>query len=164
MARKRRESRGTWFRAEGDKDSLTCILTVDRHKDADSTGQWGFRLDSVSLPSGRSTLVPRLCDEVEKTQKRRVSGKPAVALQALSEAMIDQGKVIAGPNYPTCPVVSLEDWKAMCGRHGLTCSDNPEAMRKAFNRAKTALIEKGLVRQYDSYAWKVSADEKHRDS
>lgn len=148
----------TRLKAIGDKDSRTCVLTVDRHKDADSAGEWGFRLDTVELGYGKTTLVPRLCDEVEAKQKRRVSGKPAVALQALSEALIDKGKTIAGPNYPTCPVVAIEEWKAMCQRHGLTDSDKPDAFRQAFNRAKTTLIEKALVRQFDAYVWKVQTD------
>lgn len=145
--------------AEGDKDSLTTVLKVDRHKDADSTGEWGFRLDKVTLPTGQTTLVPRLCDDVETKQKRRVSGKPAVALQALSEALIDQGRTIAGPNYPSCPVVSIDQWSVMCRRHGLTDSDNPETIKKAFQRAKNALIDKGLVKQFDDNVWKVSADD-----
>ena len=149
----------TRLKADGDKDSLTTVLSVERHKDADSTGEWGFRMDKVTLPNGQTTLVPRLCDEVEATQKRRVSGKPAVALQALSEALIEHGRTVAGPNYPKCPVVSVEAWRAMCDRHGLTDSDNTEATRKAFNRAKTALLEKGLVRQFDGNVWKVNPDD-----
>lgn len=149
----------TRLKAEGDKDSLTTVLRVDRHKDADSIGEWGFRLDRVELPDGQTTLVPRLCDEVETKQKRRVSGKPAVALQALSEALIDHGRTIAGPNYPACPVVAIEQWSVMCRRHGLTDSDNPDSVRKAFQRAKNALIEKGLVKQFDDNVWKVSADD-----
>ena len=149
----------TRLKAVGDKESLTTVLSVDRHKDADSEGQWGFRLDKVDAPRGQTTLVPRLCDEVETTQKRRVSGKPAIALQALSEALIDQGRAIAGPHYPTCPVVTLSNWRAMCERHGLSDSDNSAAQKKAFQRAKTALLTKGLIKQFDDNVWKVSADE-----
>lgn len=149
----------TRLKAEGDKESLTTVLTVDRHKDADSTGEWGFRLDKVQTPTGGTTLVPRLCDEVEKGQKRRVSGKPAVALQALSEALIEGGKSIAGPNYPSCPVVGIDAWRAMCDRHGLTDSDNAETVRRTFNRAKDALITKGLVKQFDNHVWKVNAND-----
>lgn len=150
----------TRMKAIGDKDTLTTVLSIDRHKDADSGGQWGFKLDKVTLADGyTTTLVPRLCDEVETTQKRRVSGKPAVALQALSEALIDQGKTIAGPNYPTCRVTSLEAWRAMCDKHGLTDSDNPEAARKAFTRAKATLLEKAVIRQFGDHVWKVKADE-----
>lgn len=145
--------------AEGDKDSLTTVLKVDRHKDADSTGEWGFRMDKVTLANGQTTLVPRLCDDVETKQKRRVSGKPAVALQALSEALIDQGRTIAGPNYPNRPVVTVETWRTMCDRHGLTDSDNPETTRKAFNRARTALLDKGLIKQFDDNVWKVQDDD-----
>jgi len=148
----------TRMKAEGDKDARTSVLKIDRHKDADSSGEWGFRMDEVTLPDGKTTLYPVLCDEVETKQKRRVSGKPAVALQALSEALIDKGRTIAGPNYPSCPVVSLEDWKAMCARHGLTDSDNPETLKKSFQRAKAALIDKGLVKQFDNNVWKVEAD------
>ena len=122
-------------------------------------GEWGCGRDVVTRPNGETTRVPRLRDEVETTQRRRVSGKPTVALQALSEALIDHGRTVSGPNYPTCPVVGIDQWKSMCARHGLTDSDNPEAFRKAFNRAKSALIEKRLVRQFDENVWKVSTDE-----
>ena len=147
------------MKADGDRDKLTTVLTIDRHKDADSTGEWGFRMEKVATPTGGTTLVPRLCDDVETGQKRRVSGKPAVALQALSEALIEHGRRVAGPSYPSCPVVSLEDWKAMCARHGLTDSDNPDTLKKSFQRAKTRLIEKGLVKQFDNVAWKVAEDD-----
>jgi hypothetical protein len=152
----------TRLKAEGDKDSLTTVLTVDRHKDADSTGKWGFRLDVVDTPTGGTTLVPRLDDDVEtktKAKKPRGSQKPDVAMQALSEALIESGRVIAGPNYPARPVVGLGDWKAMCGRHGITASDNPDALKKAFERASQKLIDAGLVRQFDNNVWKVNDDE-----
>lgn len=152
----------TRLKAEGDKDSLTTVLIVDRHKDADSTGKWGFRLEVVDTPTGGTTLVPRLDDEVEtkpKAKATRVSQKPNVALQALSEALIESGRVINGPNYPARPVVSLADWKAMCGRHGITGSDEPDALKQAFKRASEKLIEGGLVRQFDKNVWKVNDDE-----
>ena len=141
--------------AEGDKDNLTTVLKVERHKDADSAGEWGFRMDKVEMQNGLTTLVPRMCDEVQKTKKRRVSGRPAIALQALSEALIDHGKRVAGPNFPSCPVVTLDQWKTMCKRHGMTDSNNPDSERKAFNRAKEALQNKGIIKQFDNHVWKV---------
>ena len=119
---------------------------------------WGAARRSVKR-SHRSARAPGPDVRVQKGQKRRVSGKPAVALQALSEALIDHGRTIAGPNYPACPVVTRDQWRAMCDRHGLTDSTNTETQRKAFDRAKTALIEKGLVRQFDDHVWKVSAND-----
>lgn len=146
--------------AEGDKESLTTVLKVDRHKDADSSGEWGFRLDKVTLAdSNRTTLVPRLCDEVETTQRRRVSGKPAIALQALSEVLIEEGRTIAGSNYPNRPVVTISQWRTWCDRHGLSDSDSADSQRKAFNRAKSTLLDKGLIKQFDDNVWKVSDDD-----
>ncbi|EYD74086.1 hypothetical protein Rumeso_04339 [Rubellimicrobium mesophilum DSM 19309] len=144
----------TRLKAEGDKDSRTTVLTVDRHKDADSEGRWGFRLDETTLPNGSTTLFPRLSGDVEVSQHKRVSGKAATALQALSEALADHGRTMQGPNYPSS-VVSLEDWKRMCGEHGLSSSEDPEALKKAFQRAKEKLIEDGHVRQFGSYAWRA---------
>lgn len=151
----------TRLKAEGDKNSLTTVLTVDRHKDADSTGKWGFSLEVVTTPTGGTTLVPRLDDNVEtkpKAKTPRGSQKPDLALQALSEALIESGRVINSPNYPARPVVSLADWKAMCRRHGITGSDHPDALKKAFERASEKLIDAGLVCQFDNYVWKVNAD------
>ncbi len=146
--------------AEGNKESLTSVLKVERHKDADSSGVWGFRLDKVTLADGyTTTLVPRLCDEIETKQKRRVSGKPNTALQALSEASIESGRKIAGPNYPNRLVVTLAQWRTMCDRHGLSDSEASDSQRKAFNRAKSTLMEKGLIKQFDDKVWKVSDDD-----
>lgn len=50
----------TRLRVEGDKDAMTCTLSVERHKDADSAGQWGFRL----VRAGDS-LVPERDDAVK---------------------------------------------------------------------------------------------------
>ena len=151
----------TRLKAEGDKTGLKTVLTVDRHKDADSIGKWGFQLEVVATPTGGTTLVPRFDDNVEiksRARKPRGSNRPSVALQALSEALIESGRIINGPNYPARPVVSLAEWKAMCGRHGITGSDKPDALKKAFERAAAKLIGDGLVRQFDNKVWKVSAD------
>jgi hypothetical protein len=98
----------TRMKAEGDKDALTTVLRIDRHKDADSRGEWGFRLEETPTPQGGTTLVPRLADDIAAGQKRRVSGKPLVALQALSEALIEHGQRIAGPSFPARPVVGAQ--------------------------------------------------------
>jgi hypothetical protein len=152
----------TRLKAEGDKEARTTVLTVDRHKDADSAGRWGFALDLVDTPTGGTTLIPRLDGDVKvskKERKARGSEKPDTAMQALSEALIESGKTLAGPNYQSRPVVSLTDWKAMCVNHGITGSDKPDTIDKAFTRAKDKLIEAGKVRQFGAYAWKAQDDD-----
>ena len=146
----------TRMKAEGDKDNLTTVLTIDRHKDADSAGQWGFRLDKVTLTTGQTTLVPRLCDEVDTSKKSRLTGKQRVAMQALSEALIEKGRTITGPNYPACPVVSVDEWRAMCDLHGLTDSTDVQTKGRTFRRIRDELHDKGEVRMFDGNAWKVA--------
>ena len=89
--------------------------------------------------------------------KARVSGKPAIALQALSECLIENGKKFTSPNYPSCPVVTIAQWQEWCDRHGLSDSDNTDSRRRAFSRAKDTLMERGLVRQFDKCVWKTDA-------
>jgi hypothetical protein len=115
----------TRLKAEGDKTSRTTVLSIDRHKDADSDGQWGFRLDETDVPdSSKTTLIPRLSDEVETGQRRRVSGKPcrgfAGPLRGADRAWTHPHR----PNFPTCPLVTLDQWRSYCDRHGLTDSDS----------------------------------------
>jgi len=148
------------MKAEGDKDALTTVLRIDRHKDADSTGEWGFRLDKVTLPSGKSTLYPVLSDEVETKRKPRLSGKQKIAMQALSEALIEHGHKpsATNANLPSCPVVDAERWREMCDRHGLTDSDNTQTKGRVFRRVRDELHEKGEVRIFENYVWRASND------
>jgi hypothetical protein len=148
----------TRLTAEGDKDKRTTLLKVDRHKDADSEGQWGFRMEETCLANGKTTLFPRLSDDVQTGKPEKVTGQAQIALQALSELLIEQGRVIHTPNYPSCPVVPLEAWRVMCDRHGLSESDKPDATRQAFNRARKTLMERGIVREFDGNVWKAVAD------
>lgn len=64
---------------------------------------------------------------------------------------------MSGLGYPEDPIVTLEQWRDRCRRLGLTSSDQSEAFKKAFDRAKKILIEKGLVQHLDGYVWKVGA-------
>jgi hypothetical protein len=153
------------MKAEGDKDARTTTLKVDRHKDADSGGEWGFKLDRVDFAhkgQARNTLVPRRDDEV-KPQKSRVSGKAEVALQALSDALAAHGRRITSDNLPTCAVVELTHWRHMCDMHGLSASDKDDAKKKAFDRAKDALIKGAHVRQFGAFVWRTDAKAKGTD-
>lgn len=144
------------MKADGDKDSLTTVLKIDRHKDANSDGEWGFRMEKVQTPTGGTTLVPRLSEDVETKRKPRLSGKPKIAMQALSGALIEQGKKMTGPHFPSCPVVSIDTWRTMCDRHGLTDSDNVQTKGRTFRRVRDELHQKGEVRIFDEYAWRAS--------
>lgn len=137
------------LRMEGDKDAFTATLTVERHKDADSTGQWGFRLTQAG-----DSLVPVLDASVKPSKGRNLSGKQRIALEALDDAVGTQGVHRQGPDWPPCNVVLVEHWRDAFYRHGLTSGDNPDTRKKAFQRARDALMEKGAIRIFDEHVWR----------
>lgn len=147
-------------RKEGD----AITLGNTKMKDAATFSPKGFALKSVTLgvdDEGREygSAVLVASDVVTKASKKKpASGKYAVALQALSEALIEDGRIISGPNYPNRPVVSMSKWRDMCRRHGISNTDTDEAAKKAFQRSKDKLVEDGFVRQFDDFVWKVGDD------
>ena len=104
----------TRLKAEGDKKALQTVLSVDRHKDADSMGTWGFEMRTALGPDGVETLVPELSDAVDIKPRKRVSGKTLVALQALDDALAQYGTRRTMEGLPSCKVVSMCDWRKMC--------------------------------------------------
>lgn len=139
----------TRLRMEGDKDALTATLTVERHKDADSSGAWGFRL----VPSNGS-LVPEADSSVTTTKgKRGFSGRERQALNALDEATIDHGERRTGSDWPPVPVVAIKKWKEQFYR--LSGEDSDAANKKAFDRARNSLRDKTAVAFFDDYVWRT---------
>lgn len=140
------------MRVEGDKDALTTTLTIERHKDADSSGSWGFNL----VPSGRS-LVPVLDDDIRpaKTAKKpKGSGTEQIAIDALMDALEAHGEIKTPPkHWPNSKVVKLDHWRAECVNHKLCSSSVKDSQDKAFNRALDKLQEGKKVRVYRDHAW-----------
>jgi len=135
-------------RVEGDKHALTATMTVERHKDADSSGSWGFRL----VPSFGS-LIPELDGGVKvAVAKTKLSVTNRAALNALDDAIMAHGLRKTGPDWPPCPVVHEDHWRAHFYKH--CAADNPAAKRQAFKRARERLQEMKLVAFYDDHFWK----------
>lgn len=138
------------MRVEGNKDALTSSLTIERHKDADSTGAWGFRLDKTG-----TSLVPVMDDAAKSSKARKVSRKQGIALQALDDALMARGLVKQPPTeWPPCKVVLVEVWRQWCYDHGITDSDTPEARKKAFQRVRDDLQDAGAIRIFKDHVWR----------
>lgn len=135
------------LRMEGDKDALTGTLTVERHKDADSTGSWGFRMAQAG-----NSLVPMLDAAVKVEKSSSLSVKNRAALNALDDAIVEHGLHKVGQDWPPCNVVLIERWREHFYRH--SADDTAEAKRKAFQRARDALRERKLVQFYDDHVWR----------
>lgn len=138
------------LRMEGDKDALTATLTIERHKDADSSGSWGFRMVSAG-----ASLVPEIDASVKVEKSSSLSAKNRAALNALDDAIVEHGAVKTGADWPPCNVVMIERWREHFYRH--SADDTAEAKRKAFQRARDALRERKLVEFYDDHVWRCFA-------
>ncbi|RUV41398.1 AAA family ATPase [Mesorhizobium sp. M1A.T.Ca.IN.004.03.1.1] len=137
----------TRLKVEGDKEAMTATLTVERHKDADSNGSWGFR-----MVQSCETLVPELDVTVKADRKRTLSAKNRAALNALDDALAEAGEKKVGADWPPCNVVRIDTWRQHFYRH--SADDTTDAKKKAFQRARDALREHGQVQFYDDHAWR----------
>ena len=144
----------TRLKVVGDKDKMTTVMTVERHKDADSSGTWGFRLENTG-----NSLVPVLDEGVQVSNKRKLTGQAQIALNALDDAIKDHGERRQGENWPACKLVSVERWKKYCNRHSLSESDDLASWRKAFNRAKSSLQKLRYIYILDDHVWRRYEDQ-----
>lgn len=136
------------LRMEGDKQTLSATMSVERHKDADSSGSWGFRLEK-----SRDSLVPVLDAGMNtKTATNRLSQNECELMDALDEATSEHGEHRTGANWPSAPVVLTELWRDKFYRR----SGEGAAKRKTFQRGRESLKEKGAVVFFDNHVWRAT--------
>jgi AAA domain len=106
----------TRLQAEGDKEKLTTVLKVNRHKDHDSGGQWGFQLEVHEIEEypGETSLVPRLDGDV----KQSTGNREGLANRALMQAILDN------------PEGTQADWGEAIGRAKASVNDRLQRLRK----------------------------------
>jgi hypothetical protein len=92
----------TRLQVEGNKENRIALMKVNRHKDYDSGGEWGFKLEVQEIPEnpGETSLVPRLDGEVKQsTGKRKLPESAKLALFALDEAIDELGESLPASNH-----------------------------------------------------------------
>jgi hypothetical protein len=132
---------------------------------------FAFDLEGVTLStdpdSGKETSAPvvKRSDEAPEPRERGAKEKrlPAslkVALDALSDAITETGERVDGVSHipRTVLVVSEEQWRQNAYDRRISPSDTPEAQKKAFNRARTALVAAGKVATWGGRAWLTERD------
>jgi hypothetical protein len=119
---------------------------------------WGFRLDTATVNDDDTTLVPVLDESVDtggKDSKKLKSANHKKALEALHEALDAHGKPSPGstgtPSNST--VTTRETWQTYAAPK-MTGSDS-KRQNENFNRALTALYDKGLIGLHGDYVWEV---------
>lgn len=123
-----------------------------------------FKLRSVVLgvDEDGDPVTSAVVDEAEPPKKERkpLTGKNEVAMQALHDALRDHGEIKSGNMYPTNrKVVHVDHWRAACDAHGLTSGTSESAGRQAFKRAKDNLMDVDEVREWGDHVWRVQDDD-----
>lgn len=145
------------------RDGLTITAEAKKQRDMPSGKTFSYTLRSVYLGDDQdgdaiTSCVVEPSDASAVKRGARVTGQPLIALQALDEALAEQGKVMADtarfPANRRC--VSLEHWRIWCDRVSLSSGESAGAKRKAFFTAKAKLQELNAVCVVDGYAWRVA--------
>jgi hypothetical protein len=130
---------------------------VNRHKDHDSGGRWGFRFEVQEIDEypGETSLVPVLDGEVP-SKGLKLTDFVRLALDALNEALARVGSIPpASPDIPEgVACVTVGQWQEYVERLGggdVTVNGSKE--RKAFDRAKRKLEEEQLMGIWGAYVW-----------
>ena len=115
--------------------------------------------DSDGFPVTSAIVVQADGPRKTANKSKPLGGKAEVALEALRDAIREDGETRIGPDWPSNrKVVDRTKWRERCDAHGLTSGASESAARTAFNREKDRLIEANKVRIYNNYVW-LACDE-----
>ena len=131
------------FRVEKTEDIITFINT--KMKDAAPPLEMYFRLETVALdPAVDGAVVTSAAlvkeERERQSKKQRLSASERLVLSAFHSAAPVSGRLDPEGNFEG---LHLEDWRPVF--YQLSTADNAAAKKKAFQRARTTLAEKGEV-------------------
>lgn len=132
--------------------------TVQKQRDYNGGETFHFELTNVDIGEDQDGDPVRTCivtsAETPATQPARpkLTKGEQVALRSLDDALAEHGVRKTRPDFPTCAIVQVEDWRKHFYRH---CDDaTPAAKRQAFGRACKTLRDKGYIEFYDDHYWR----------
>jgi AAA domain len=145
--------------AEGDKEKRTAVLSVDRFKDHDSAGQWGFQLDEIEIKEhpGEFSLVPRLDGDVKPKKasqsKRKLPASAQNALTALRYALDEVGEIPPASNHIPAKTkcITIKQWRDYF--YIRSTQDKQDTKRRAFDRGSDIVIAEKKAGAWESFAW-----------
>ena len=145
------------------------IASVQKQSDGEEGERVVFDLQSVDLHHDDETgitttapvVIPRNESEAPKKADKR-KGRPnkaaTIAERALIEALDECGKAAPASSHMPAGVrvVSIDRWRDYAYRRGISASDDPDAQRKAFQRASEHLIAANSVGVWDNQVWNAT--------
>jgi putative DNA primase/helicase len=155
----------------GDIRTLACT----KAKESEPSAPMAFKLEQVVLdgwPDENGELMTSAvlvsCDEKAKGTGPKLMGATRIAYEALQAALADSGQppnadVIEEFGHLLAPLVIVHEevWRMRCYDAGI--SDRTQgAKQKAFNRARSALLEMDLIGVWREFYWRGCGIARHR--
>lgn len=138
-------------------------ISCAKQRDMEMPDRLFFSLETVALgkdsdgdPVTSAVVQPA---DAPKPKRKPLNGQAEVGMQALRDALRENGATILGPDYPEGKkCVSVEMWRKACDQHGLTTGGSESAQRMAFMRVKNKLLEVNEIRIFEDQVWSVEHD------
>ena len=152
-------------------DGLMRVATALKQRDLENGKKVAFSLMGVQLgfdedgdPITSCVVKLEELSSCSSHDKRRLKGKSQIALQALYNALADDGrKLHDAENYPqNRNVVSIDRWRHSYMRMRADNKVQESSIRRAFLRHVKELEEQDFTRSYDDNVWLVD-DEDRQD-
>ena len=145
------------------KADTVRTATVVKANDAEEGAQIAFTLESVVIARDhdqQETTAPLVVSCEYAPRQAAKSGKlpkaAQTALRALTEAILEQGSILASTHIPPATkVVSVPAWRQQCYRRGISTSPDDRAKQQAFKRASEHLIGVGRVGVWEDQVWPI---------
>ena len=152
--------RGAWDTAlEITGTGKRVVMTVVDQKEAEAGQRLVFRMDTISVGIGRSSLVPMLDgapDEVEKEQHRpEPGGQAGLMLRTLRDLMAGPESAILPP-FSDLPSGDIRGLSVLVWRRAVyekMPGVEADARRQAFHRGMQTLMERKLINVKDPWVW-----------
>ncbi len=135
-------------------------IKFTKQKDLEAAKPMFFELETIDLGpdnegDARTTAFVRVSDKPDKLGQK-LDGKQKAYMRAMTDAIVEHGSQKHGSDLPDCKVVTLDQWKAQCIKHGAVAKDIKEdSQRRAFERIVDNAVKAELVIVFDSFVWPI---------
>jgi hypothetical protein len=137
------------------------LAEVVKSSDHEEGQRISFGLKSVTVDRdehGDPITAPVVTEEdlqPQPTKKAKLTPSSKVALNALTEAILEVGAVPAASNHipPATKAVTVEQWRTYAYRRGISESEEARARQAAFGRAITALLAANAIGIWEPHVW-----------
>ena len=141
-------------------ESGNRTVRIVKAKDGKDGDEFGFSLDVVDLGQDDdgdqiTTCIVIPSDEPPQAGRHKIGGSAKIALDLLIRAQADAGEVAPiGPHFPRdISVVPVSLWRRYFYEGAGQDRDNPETVRKAFNRSRSTLQNCGRIGTWGDFVW-----------